>query len=567
MNRCADLNLLWARLLLEELHRLGVRHLCLAPGSRSTPLTLAAAEHDGFARHTHFDERGLGFAALGLAKASASPVAIITTSGTAVANLYPAVIEAFQTGVPLVVLSGDRPPELIDCGANQAINQPAIFADYARRLDLPAASENFPATALLSQIDHAMADLNRPLHINCMYREPLYPDAQRSDFSDYLAPLHAWRNDKRAWIDAPTQSHSALPCPSDCQHFAAGKGVIIAGTLTPEQDPRQLLALSRQLGWPLIADSQSQLRQAEGVIHHMDQLWHHSDAKTLLAQADRVLLVGGRLLSKRLLTYLNTQEWQSFWHYLPERKALDPNHRQKRSFVGSLSLLPTLLWGNPKYSGWAEPLQALNAELEQRFHQFEQGPLTELSAARTLSAQLPAQAQLFIGNSLPIRLYDMLAKPRDRAPTLWTNRGASGIDGLLATACGVALAKGEPTLLSIGDLSLLHDLNSLTLARQLTTPFVILAMNNDGGSIFNLLPVPTEQLRQDYYRLGHGLTFEGSATQFQLPYHRPDSLTALQSALDTALSHAGASVIEVVVPAGESAELIVELARQIQTHG
>ncbi|SHI21528.1 2-succinyl-5-enolpyruvyl-6-hydroxy-3-cyclohexene-1-carboxylic-acid synthase [Ferrimonas marina] len=564
MSHSADLNLLWARLLLEELHRLGVRHLCLAPGSRSTPLTLAAAGHDGMQRHTHLDERGLAFAALGLAKASQTPVAIITTSGTAVANLYPAIIEAAQTKVPLIVLSGDRPPELIDCGANQAIRQPAIFADYARRLDLPAADLNLPPQALLAQIDQAMADLSGPLHINCMYREPLYPDATRSDFSDYLSPIAQWRSDHRPWTDNPNLSQSALPDRDACQQFAAAKGVIVVGSLGPEQDPRQLLALSRQLGWPLLADSQSQLRQLPGVVHHIDQMLHRQDVQDLLSQAEHLLLVGGRLLSKRLLSFIGEHPWRAFWHYLPQRQNLDPNHRHKRQFVGSLNLLPTLPWGPSAHAGWGEDLQAINQRVEALLQQQERGPLTELSCARWLSAELPHQAQLFIGNSLPIRLYDMLAKPRQQAPTLWTNRGASGIDGLLATACGVALASNGPTVLTIGDISLLHDLNSLVLARQLDRPLVILAMNNDGGSIFNLLPVPNEQLRQDYYRLGHGLTFAGAAEQFGLPYHRPNSLEALTDSVSQALQHAGASLIEVIVPAGESAEQIVALAQQIR---
>ena len=171
----ADMNLLWGQLILEELARLGVKHVCMAPGSRSTPLTLAAASQTQLTRHIHFDERGLGFMALGLAKASNAPVAIITTSGTAVANLYPAIVEAWLTHVPLIILSGDRPPELIDCGANQAIIQPAIFAQYAKQVNLPTPDLGYPANALLSTIDHAVANQHQPVHINCMYREPLYP--------------------------------------------------------------------------------------------------------------------------------------------------------------------------------------------------------------------------------------------------------------------------------------------------------------------------------------------------------------------------------------------------------
>ena len=174
----ATLNLIWGALILEELARLGVQHVCMAPGSRSTPLTLAAAQQTKLQRHLHFDERGLGFMALGLAKASRAPVAIITTSGTAVANLYPAIVEAWLTHVPLIVLSGDRPPELLGCGANQAIVQPGIFANYATQVNLPTPDTHIAPQALLTTVDEAVANQTRPVHINCMYREPLYPRSE-----------------------------------------------------------------------------------------------------------------------------------------------------------------------------------------------------------------------------------------------------------------------------------------------------------------------------------------------------------------------------------------------------
>ncbi|MDG6692552.1 2-succinyl-5-enolpyruvyl-6-hydroxy-3-cyclohexene-1-carboxylic-acid synthase, partial [Staphylococcus aureus] len=166
----------WAGVILEALSRHGVRHLCIAPGSRSTPLTLAAAQHPAFTPHTHFDERGLGHLALGLAKASGEPVAVIVTSGTAVANLYPAVIEAGLTGEKLVVITADRPPELIDCGANQAIRQHTIFGSHpAATLDLPRPTPSIPAAWLISAIDEKMGALKAgALHINTPFAEPLY---------------------------------------------------------------------------------------------------------------------------------------------------------------------------------------------------------------------------------------------------------------------------------------------------------------------------------------------------------------------------------------------------------
>ncbi|SDJ88743.1 2-succinyl-5-enolpyruvyl-6-hydroxy-3-cyclohexene-1-carboxylate synthase [Ferrimonas sediminum] len=561
----ADLNLLWSKLLLEELHRLGVQHVCLAPGSRSTPLTLAAAEHPGLTRHTHFDERGLAFMAMGLAKSSATPVAVITTSGTALANLYPAIVEASLTKVPLILLTGDRPPELIDCGANQAIIQPGIFADYCTRVDLPTPDLAIGPQALLSQIDHAVGTSDGPIHVNCMFREPLYPQAERTNFSDYLTPVRHWLQSDAPWSPLANLSQQALPTPQQCRDFANGKGVIVAGTLAPEMDPHLLLSLSEALGWPLLADCQSQLRQAPGVIHHIDQLLHRPDCRQQLAEADHLLVVGARTLSKRLLSFIDSQPWQRHWHWLSHPQRLDPNHKPKQVFVGSLELLLKQPWPQAPHPLWCPELQQTNAQIDQLIaRQHQGGPLTELSAMRHLSLVMPEQGQLFIGNSLPIRLFDTLAAPRAQSAPLFTNRGASGIDGLLATAVGVGRGTGKPTVLAIGDLSLLHDLNSLAIARDCTTPMVIIAINNDGGSIFNLLPVPSDALRQDYYRLGHGLQFAGAASQFGLPYSNPDNLEHFDKALRLALQHPGASLIELTLPPEQSAQLLIELATQVQ---
>ncbi|MFI3245615.1 MAG: 2-succinyl-5-enolpyruvyl-6-hydroxy-3-cyclohexene-1-carboxylic-acid synthase [Ferrimonas sp.] len=564
MSHCAELNLLWATLLLEELHRLGVVHVCLAPGSRSTPLTMAAAAHPSLQQHTHFDERGLGFFALGLAKASRSPVAIITTSGTAVANLYPAVVEAAQTNVPLVLLTGDRPPELLDCGANQAIEQLGIFANYTRRLALPTADLAFPAAAVLAQLDHAMADLERPLHINCMYREPLYPDGNLGDFSDYLAPLAAWQTHNQPWIALPASQNQCLPSAAQITDFAQGKGVIVVGTLGPEHEPQKLVALAQQLGWPIVADAQSQLRQHPAVIQHIDGLFHHAQAKSLLAQADRVLWVGGRLLSKRLQRYLEQQPWQPLWQLLPIRRNLDPSHLSKISWHSAIDAWCQLPWPRSSEAEWATNLMAYNQQLERLFQMHQQGALTEMAAVRTVSSVLTDQHNLFIGNSLPVRLFDLLASPQAAAATVFTNRGASGIDGLIASCCGVARASHKPTVLIIGDVSALHDLNSLALARDSRQPLVLVLLNNDGGSIFNLLPVASEALRQAYYRLGHGLTFEPSAAQFELRYCRPTTQAEFAAQLQQGLAVAGATLLEVVVPAAESAQMIAATATAIQ---
>lgn len=561
----AELNLLWGTLILEELARLGVKHVCMAPGSRSTPLTLAAARQTKLSQHLHFDERGLGFMALGLAKASRAPVAIITTSGTAVANLYPAIIEAWLTHVPLIVLSGDRPPELIDCGANQAIIQPAIFAQYAKQLNLPTPDLSIAPQALLSLLDEAVCNQSQPVHINCMYREPLYPNEPKVDFDHYLAPIKQWQQQTTPYNQFAALGASQMPTSDALARFVHGKGVIVAATLAPEQNPEQLIGLAQKLGWPIVTDAQSQLRQHTGAIGNIDQLLHQPKSKALLAQAERVIVFGGRILSKRLISYLAEQNWKDYWQVLPQQQRLDPSHKPKQLWIATAEQFASLSWPRSSQANWALNLVQFNDELETLYQQqIDHAEFGEAQTIRAIAKRQTEKQQLFIGNSLPVRLYDMFAPITTSSAHVFTNRGASGIDGLLATACGVAIAEAKPTTLIIGDISALHDLNSLAIARSVTSPLVIVILNNDGGNIFNLLPVPNEQLRTDYYRLSHGLEFGFGAAMFGLAYNQVDSLTDFIESYEYAMTYSGPSVIEVSVSQNQASDQIAQIASWIK---
>lgn len=569
INSHAELNLLWGSLILEELARLGAQHVCMAPGSRSTPLTLAAARQDKLKQHLHFDERGLGFMALGLAKASRAPVAIITTSGTAVANLYPAIVEAWLTQVPLVVLSGDRPPELIACGANQAILQPAIFGQYAKQLNLPTPDLAIAPQALLTQIDEAVANQSMPVHINCMYREPLYPsslDAPRSQaIEHYLQPLASWQQASTPYNQYAVVGMGQVPSWDTMARFVHGKGVIIAGTLDSADNPQKLVELASKLGWPLLTDAQSQLRQHPAAIGNVDQLLLNPKGRALLQQADRALVFGGRLLSKRLISYLEQQNWHQYWQVLPQQMRLDPSHKPKQLWLAELQQIAALEWPRSSSANWALELTAQNEALNELFvRQIDNGEFGEAQVIRAIAAIRTGEQQLFIGNSLPVRLYDMFAPISCCAAITYTNRGASGIDGLLASACGVANHKGQATTLVLGDLSALHDLNSLALARQAQGPLVIVILNNDGGNIFNILPVPDEQVRAHYYRLSHGLEFGYGAAMFGLPYNRVEDFQGFMDAYSEALNYNGASVIEVCISQTQASDQIASIGQWVK---
>ncbi|WP_394497888.1 2-succinyl-5-enolpyruvyl-6-hydroxy-3-cyclohexene-1-carboxylic-acid synthase [Shewanella sp. ENK2] len=569
----SDINLLWGALILEELARLGVKHVCMAPGSRSTPLTLAAAAQHKLERHMHFDERGLGFMALGLAKSSNSPVAIVTTSGTAVANLYPAIVEAWLTQVPLIVLSGDRPPELIGCGANQAIIQPAIFADYAKQVNLPTPDLAISPNTLLTTIDEAVANLQQPVHFNCMYREPLYPSELESlpaliaSSASYTQPISEWANHSHPYTDYGQVSCNNLPSEDTMMRFVHGKGIIVVGTLSPHDNPSLIIELSQKLGWPVVTDAQSQLRQHPSVIGHIDQLMLHPKATKFVEQADRLLVFGGRFISKRLISFIAQHQWHSYWQVLPNQQRLDPNHQSKRIWQASVTAICNAPWPRSSSANWALPLIEMNQQLEALFTQhIDQSSFGEPQVVRQLAKAQTSNHQWFIGNSLPVRLYDMFSPITCETPHIYTNRGASGIDGLIATSCGMALATQQPSTLLIGDISSLHDLNSLAICKQITNPFVIVVLNNDGGNIFNLLPVPNEAVRDEFYRLSHGLEFGYAAAMFGLPYNQVDCLSSFNEAYTDAMAYAGTSVIEVNVGPNQASDQIKLIAQWVKQH-
>ena len=559
----ATFNHVWSSLLLEELFRLGVRDIALASGSRSAPLTMAAAAHPGFRRHLHFDERGLGFMALGLAKGSGRPVAVIMTSGTAVANLWPAVAEAQLTGVPLIILSADRPPELIDNGANQAIDQQGIFGRYpVHQQNLPSPTPSIPAAFVLSSVDQALAKqalTPGPVHFNCMYPEPLYPGEAYLDFSDYLAPLGDWLHSCEPWSPW-LQGEQHCPHQPDWDELQGKRGVIIAGRIQDPAEAQRVAQLAERLGWPLLADLQSQIRFDSRNLIHMDLALQNSGFVTELARAEVLLQFGARLISKRLGQFIKQHPWQDYWLVDPQPARLDPDYRLRRRLVCTPRAFATAHPVNHRHLPWhrlAERQQGISQQVRSACDRF-----SELGVCHRLNRLI--QGQLFVGNSMPARLMDMLGETGTGPSRVMTNRGASGIDGLIATAFGFSLSRDEPTTLLLGDLSALHDLNSLALLGKGSRPLVVILLNNDGGSIFRMLPVPTrDSLLETYYCLPHGLHFEHAAAMFGLNYRAPTTLDEFERDYATALK-TGATLIEIKVPSNEVAEDLKALGSVIR---
>lgn len=557
----AQLNRLWSQLILEELVRFGVNQICIAPGSRSTPLTLEAEANPGLTIHTHFDERGLGFLALGMAKTAKVPVAIVVTSGTAVANLLPAVAEARLTGEKLIVLTADRPAELINCGANQAIEQPGIFSTHVTSsLNLPSPALSVSPAWLLTSLDqllYTQTQSGSAVHINCPFPEPLYTAQNRQPFADYLAPVYQWLTGSQPYaqqLTGPVSAPEVLP-----DTLSDKKTLVIAGKLE-RHEALEVKAFAEQKGFPLLCDPQSGISSDWA---HYD-LWLQSEYyRQQLAETDLIIQFGARIVSKRLNAFIREQCERSacgYWLISPENRRLNPDHLpQVHMLADAVSWIRahgTAVAG--KHSGWADQLKVVSGQIDE-WQQQESG-LTELNLAANL-AEIAGRHDLFIGNSLIVRLVDMVASLRGNR--VFTNRGASGIDGLVATAAGAQRMTRSPLLLLIGDTSLLYDINSLALLCRVTAPVVVLVTNNDGGAIFDLLPVPDEQ-KQWLYQMPHGFTFEHAARQFGLDYACPGSLPALQAQVNQHLNGgAGTLVVEVVTPPSQAAKAIRQRLEQI----
>lgn len=550
----SSFNRRWAQVILEALTRHGVRHVCIAPGSRSTPLTLTAAENSAFICHTHFDERGLGHLALGLAKASGQPVAVIVTSGTAVANLYPALIEAGLTGEKLILLTADRPPELIDCGANQAIRQPGIFSSHPGiSVNLPRPTQDISARWLVSTIDSALGQqVSGGVHINCPFAEPLYGAPDDTGLG-WQKELGDWWQSEKPWLREIYGRE--IVKQRDWFFWRQKRGVVVAGRMSTEEGER-VAAWAQMLGWPLIGDVLSQTGQP---LPCADLWLGNSQATAELARAQIIVQFGSSLTGKRVLQWQATCTPEEYWLVDPLPGRLDPaNHRGRRlscDITDWLELHPA-----ETRPAWAEKLAPL-ARLAQDAVALGTAEFGEAQVAARLPELLPEAGQLFVGNSLVVRLVDAFAQLPVGYP-VYSNRGASGIDGLISTSAGVQRATARSTLAVVGDLSALYDMNSLALLRQVSAPFVLLIVNNNGGQIFSLLPTPAPE-RERFYCMPQDVNFAHAAAMFSLTYYNPGSWSELQEVVNRAWFWPQATIIEITVPETDGAQTLQNLLAEV----
>ncbi|HTJ79119.1 MAG TPA: 2-succinyl-5-enolpyruvyl-6-hydroxy-3-cyclohexene-1-carboxylic-acid synthase [Rariglobus sp.] len=481
-------NSLWCSVLVETLVRSGVAQAVVSPGSRSTPLTMALTRHPQIEAIPVLDERSAGFFALGLAKQHRRPTVLVCTSGTAGANYFPAVIEAQESGVPLLVITADRPPEMRDCASGQTIDQQKLFGgfvEFYHELAVPESKVEL-LRYLRQTIAHAATRARRgPVHLNAPFRDPLPPikDATAKDLEtelgeDFFAHLNT--------LDVAVTQTTLWQRPT------TARGLIFAGTDAPA-DPaayvKKVGELAEGLGWPVLADVLSPVRHlaAFPVVTAYDTILRNAAVARDLAPRT-VLCLGGWPTSKVLRGWMEASGAEVLLVASDEanRDALHGRTRQITAPVESLAVSGNKIPGDGYVAAWLEAetkaASGLGAGLA------NETAFVEPKVTATLAENLPAGTPLFVANSMPVRDLEYFWPASTRGVQIHFSRGANGIDGTLSTALGVAHGN-RPTVLLTGDLALLHDTNGFLSAQHFRGSLTIVLINNNGGGIFDHLPV------------------------------------------------------------------------------
>ena len=567
---------LWTQLLVEELVRNGVTTFFVAPGSRSTPLTVAAARHSGAQTVLHVDERGNAFAALGYGRATQTPAAWITTSGTAVANGLPAVVEASVDGVPLLLLTADRPPELRDTGANQTIDQVNIFGDYVRwQVDVPPPTDEIDPAYVLTTTNQVVHRARRapagPVHVNCMFRKPLEP--VESEVSVAVPEtVKRWATGTEPYTQYPTPV--STPAGADIEALAEDlsgteRGLVVAGRLDTAAAADAVQRVAVHLGWPLVPDLTSQLRLGGEQAGHVPygDLVLTSELFREAHAPEAVLQVGGQFASKRLRLFLRDTAPGTWAVVRPDPFRIDPDHRVTHHVEADVpafaDALIARLDDGAGATDWRNAWTTASdrAEAVVRTHADETDALTEPLVATILTDERPSSHALVAASSMPVRDLNRHGSIEGTAGPVYANRGASGIDGTVATAAGVATGRDGPVTLLIGDLALWHDLNGLALLQDCQV--VVVVVNNDGGGIFHFLPIREYDDFDPYFTTPHGRDFEDAAATFDLPYHRPETPADFRAAYEEACRSGTSALVEVQTDREANRRVYEDLERAV----
>lgn len=532
------LNQRWAATIVASLVSSGVRHVVIAPGSRSTPLALACADRSDLTCWSSLDERSAAFLALGLSKSEETPAAVICTSGTAGAHFLPALLEAREGAVPLIAITADRPSELHGFGAPQTIDQRSLFGAAVRHaVSLPEPFDDglaHVAASVMKLVSMSRAPTRGGVHLNVPFREPLaHPDGGVGPVLTVAAP----RFESKSGLPDLTSVRRALE--------TARRGVIVIGPR--ERDDGVGAALHRlgaRLGFPVFAEAASNAR-----FGFADAVWSYdamlrSSAFTERLAPDVILRFGGGLTLKTLQAWVDGSRARTF-AFLDDGQPFDPNHRVEAFFTGDvLAMIEALTPPEPRGGELRANVEAAQRRVEKVVS--DRTALDEMDIARLVSAALPNGANLVLSSSMPIRDVDSYASATRSTVRVFSNRGVNGIDGVVSTAAGISLGSKRPTALLIGDVAALHDLSGWLLARSTQTSLTAIVVNNDGGGIFEFLPVAERTAHfERFFGTPHGVDFSHVAALAQANLIRPTTRDALVEAVRSSFDRPGLHLVEV----------------------
>ncbi len=575
-------NTLYANSFIDALVAAGLRRVCIAPGSRHSSLVLALARHEGAVElYSHLDERSAAFFALGCALASGEPAAVLCTSGTAAANCLPAVIEAHQARLPLLMLTADRPPELRGSGANQTIDQLKLFGDYAALfVDAPLPTAVPPPLALrhlrtLAARAFATArDTGAVVHINFPFRKPFEPTAEDAA----LMPI-----DRRPPTRFPpppaltSNASSGLPALLTAD-MRRRRGLIFFGhgSCRSEAERQRLLpwarGLARVSGFPILAETTSNMRLT-GAPDYAPigayETFLSADAADF-AQVEVLIRFGAPPISRALADALQTSPPR--YHIFCSRAGewADDSHRVTHLLRAHPAGLSPAEWegmSSAESSAWRQRLTRLNAETGAGIKAaLEHGAYFDGGVLYDVVALLPAGAALFAGNSLPARHLDQFGLAGAGGIFAYANRGASGIDGNVSTALGIGAARrGKPLVAVLGDITFYHDMNGLLALRRCDVPAIFVLLNNGGGGIFHRLPIRDhEPAFSRYFLTPPRLDFAQAAQLYGMRYTRADDRETFRQAFRAALSRRDATLIEVRTDARADLKRRAEIVAQLR---
>ena len=564
------------RIVIDELIRCGADYFVVSPGSRSTPLTAAVARNPRARSFMALDERAAAFHALGYARACKRAAVLVCTSGSALANYFPAVVEAFNDRVPLIILSADRPSELRQTGANQTMDQVKIFGDYARWwTEMSSPDGMMPDAAVrggVAQLEYrSRRPIAGPVQMNCMFREPLLPEFREGDPEGLLNRegedgLNAAAFPATQYIAPQAVLPRQAVEPLALLLQSAQRGVLAVGRLPDEHARRAVKQLADVLNWPVFADVRSAVRRRDLFDQCVDFYDRLLDSPELAAalRPDVILHIGDQFCSKSWLQWTSAFPPQRYIAVKDHPERHDPAHCVTHRFEVDIEAFcrTMALELRPRAAGdwtksWLQHSEAVNVKLQQAFN--SAAAFSEAGVARIVNRRLPEDHVLYLASSMPIRYFDMYCsetKVRDVA----ANRGVSGIDGTIASAGGYSAGARCGVTLLIGDLALIHDLNSLLHLTSLPRPCVIVLLNNQGGGIFSLLPVARHvDMFEKFFGTPHAAQFDGAAAFAGLEYFRVDTAAEFEDCYRSAVERNRTCLIEVRTERADNAAQIKQL--------